>query len=34
VWVLLIMDRFQVEEYNKLVARKVGSLEIIEKTKS
>jgi hypothetical protein len=32
VWVLLTKDRFQVGEYNKLVARKVGSLEIIEKT--
>ncbi|KAH9657047.1 hypothetical protein KPL70_022889 [Citrus sinensis] len=31
VWVILTKDRFSVGEYNKLSARKIGPLEIIEK---
>ncbi|KAH9726539.1 Endonuclease [Citrus sinensis] len=31
VWVVLTKDRFSVGEYNKLSARKIGPLEIIEK---
>jgi hypothetical protein len=31
VWAILTKDRFPVREYNKLVARKVGPIEIIEK---
>jgi hypothetical protein len=32
VWVVLTKDRFPVGEYNKLPARKIGPLEIMEKT--
>jgi len=31
VWAVLTKDRFSVGEYNKLSARKIGPLEIIEK---
>jgi hypothetical protein len=31
VWAILIKDRFPVGEYNKLVAHKVGPVEIIAK---
>jgi hypothetical protein len=31
VWAILTKDRFPVGEYNKLAARKVGPIEIIEK---
>jgi hypothetical protein len=31
VWAILTKDRFPVREYNKLVAHKVGPVEIIEK---
>ncbi|KAH9653391.1 Endonuclease [Citrus sinensis] len=31
VWIILTKDRFSVGEYNKLSARKIGPLEIIEK---
>ncbi|KAL6211490.1 hypothetical protein ACLB2K_016715 [Fragaria x ananassa] len=31
VWVVLTKDRFLVGEYNKLAARKVGPVEILEK---
>ena len=31
VWAILIKDHFPVGEYNKLVARKIGPLEILEK---
>ncbi|KAH7557291.1 hypothetical protein JRO89_XS11G0106700 [Xanthoceras sorbifolium] len=31
VWVVLTKDRFPVEEYNKLAARKIGPLEVLEK---
>ncbi|GJR75541.1 putative nucleotidyltransferase, ribonuclease H [Tanacetum coccineum] len=34
VWVVLTKDRFPVGEYNKLSAKKVGSLEIVEKINS
>jgi hypothetical protein len=30
VWVVLTKDRFLVGEYNKLVARKIGLVEIVE----
>jgi hypothetical protein len=30
VWAILTIDRFSMGEYNKLVARKVGPIEIIE----
>jgi hypothetical protein len=31
VWVVLTKDQFPVGEYNKLLARKIGPLEIMEK---
>ena len=31
VWAILTKDRFPVGEYNKLAARKIGPLEILEK---
>jgi hypothetical protein len=31
VWAILKKDRFPVGEYNKLAARKLGPIEIIEK---
>jgi hypothetical protein len=31
VWAIMTKDKFPVEEYNKLAARKVGPIEIIEK---
>ncbi|KAI9156095.1 hypothetical protein LWI28_000413 [Acer negundo] len=31
VWAILTKDRFAVGEYNKLAAKKIGSLEILEK---
>ena len=31
VWVVLTKDHFPVGEYNKLAARKIGPLEIVEK---
>ena len=31
VWAVLTKDRFSVSEYNKLSARKIGPLEILEK---
>ena len=31
VWAVLTKDRFPVGEYNKLAARKIGPLEILEK---
>jgi hypothetical protein len=31
VWAILTKDKFPVGEYNKLAARKVGPIEIIEK---
>ncbi|KAJ9555929.1 hypothetical protein OSB04_010543 [Centaurea solstitialis] len=31
VWVVLTKDRFSVEEYNKLSAKKIGPVEIVEK---
>ncbi|KAL5728355.1 hypothetical protein ACHQM5_001448 [Ranunculus cassubicifolius] len=34
VWAVLTKDRFAIGEYNKLAARKVGPLEIIEKINS
>jgi hypothetical protein len=34
VWVILSKDRFLMEEYNKLVTRKIEPLEIIEKIDS
>nr|GEW32411.1 hypothetical protein [Tanacetum cinerariifolium] len=34
VWAVLTKDRFSVEEYNKLSAKKTGSLEVVEKMNS
>ena len=34
VWAILTKDRFPVGEYNKLAARKIGLLEILEKINS
>ncbi|GKF60948.1 hypothetical protein Tco_0177734 [Tanacetum coccineum] len=34
VWAILIKDRFPVGEYNKLSAKKIGPLEIVEKINS
>nr|GEU48200.1 putative reverse transcriptase domain-containing protein [Tanacetum cinerariifolium] len=34
VWVVLTKDRFSVGEYNKLSAKKIGSLEFVEKMNS
>ena len=34
VWVVLTKDRFLVGEYNKLSAKKIGTLDIIEKINS
>ena len=34
VWAILTKDRFPVGEYNKLSAKKIGPVEIIEKINS
>ena len=34
VWVVLTKDRFPVGEYNKLSAKKIGPVEIVEKINS
>ena len=34
MWAVLTKDRFFVDEYNKLSAKKIGTLEIVEKINS